>query len=155
LTDGQEVVEPLLEVKAVIQGDGMRTWRLEYGEGEDPNRWHLLIEGNAPQPTPVTLAVIDLSQLPASSLTLAPLPGRERRLCGAAVTPAPPPADSHAAPYFHPFPDPDAAPQRDTPDDPLPTETPTHRDTLKSSGEGRSVVIHDFTAKSRLFHHRD
>jgi penicillin-binding protein 1C len=123
LTDGQELVEPLLEVKAVIQGEGMRTWRLEYGEGEDPNRWHLLIEGNAPQPTPVTLAVIDLSQLPASSLTLRLyLEGKEgyaeRRLHLRLHLPTPTPP-----PTFTPSPTPTPLPS-ETPT-PLPSPTPT------------------------------
>lgn len=70
LSDGQEITTPLLEVQAVIEGEGMRSWRLEYGLGNEPNRWERLAEGNSPQPQPVTIAVIDLSFLSGRTFTL-------------------------------------------------------------------------------------
>ncbi len=70
LADGQDVTTPLLEVQAVIEGEGMRSWRLEYGLGPEPHQWQLLAEGQTPQPQPTTIAVLDLSQVPVRTFVL-------------------------------------------------------------------------------------
>lgn len=70
LSDGQEITTPLLEVQAIVEGEGMRSWRLEYAPASHPERWRKLAEGDAPQPQPVTIAVIDLSALEERSFLL-------------------------------------------------------------------------------------
>ncbi|MFN3742141.1 MAG: transglycosylase domain-containing protein [Anaerolineales bacterium] len=144
LSDGQELTSPLLEVQAVIEGEGMRSWRLEYGLGNDPKNWEKLAEGNSPQPQPVTIAVIDLSLLQKHDFTLRLyLEGKEgyaeRRVQLTINLPTPPPLPtltptptptplptSTSTPTPTELPSPTWTPtQTPSPLPPLPTDTPT------------------------------
>ncbi len=144
LVDGQDITTPLLEVQAIIEGEGMRSWRLEYGLGPEPRQWQLLAEGRAPQPQPATIAVLDLNQLSGNTFVLRLyLEGEEgyaeRRiqLNLNLPTPTPPPTFT---PTPSPFPTSTATPivvtspptdthtpvPTDTPSPtPIPSETPT------------------------------
>ncbi len=126
LADGQDVTTPLLEVQAVIEGEGMRSWRLEYGLGPEPRQWQLLAEGHAPQSQPATIAVLDLSQVPARTFVLRLYLERQDGYAERRIqlnlnlpTPTPPPT---LTPTPSPFPTDTPTPIVATS---MPTDTPT------------------------------
>ncbi|MBV6391662.1 MAG: Monofunctional biosynthetic peptidoglycan transglycosylase [Anaerolineales bacterium] len=68
--DGQTVSNPILEVNGTASAEkGFKSWRLEFGSGEDPGSWTQLAESDKPIEDG-TLTVWNLTGLPNGIVTL-------------------------------------------------------------------------------------
>jgi len=71
LTDGQTISVSPLDINARVDASAdFKDFRLEYGLGENPTEWTLMMEGNQPVSQSGRLATWDLSQIPAGVVTL-------------------------------------------------------------------------------------
>jgi penicillin-binding protein 1C len=70
--NGSTVTETILPVSGVIdvKNGGFTGWRLEYGAGNDPGEWTVLVEGNSSFPQPGLIYTWDLTAVPANQITL-------------------------------------------------------------------------------------
>ncbi|MDP1713116.1 MAG: PBP1A family penicillin-binding protein [Anaerolineales bacterium] len=70
LTDGQIISSASLEIKGTVNADqGFKKWVLEYGQGEGPDLWSVLSDGNNPVENG-TLYLWDLTNVPDGIVTL-------------------------------------------------------------------------------------
>jgi hypothetical protein len=68
--DGQAITNPILEVNGTAAADkGFKSWRLEFGSGEDPDSWTVLAESDKPVEDG-TLTVWNLTGAPNGIVTL-------------------------------------------------------------------------------------
>lgn len=68
--DGQVITNPVLEVNGTASADkGFKSWRLEFGSGEDPGSWTLLAENDKPVEDSA-LTTWNLSGIPNGIVTL-------------------------------------------------------------------------------------
>ncbi len=120
--DDDTIQDYKVEVKAVIDADdGIKSWRLEYGEGPDPDKWEFLAEGKSAVPEMTRLAVWDLENIKRKRVVLRIyVEGKngyaERKIPLSLDLPTPTPP-----PTLTPSPTGTPAPT----DTPLPTSTPT------------------------------
>ena len=71
LNDGDKITETNIDIKAVIDAtDGIKSWSLEYGLGNDPSQWKQIADGKNPIGNPKTLLNWDLSDVGGNTLTL-------------------------------------------------------------------------------------
>jgi 1A family penicillin-binding protein len=132
LKDVDTITESPLEVKAVINvtSGEITGWRLEYGTGNDPSAWNLLVEGRDKFIEPNTLYRWDLNDLDGGHITLRLylMNGEdfyaEKRVVLTFNLPTPTPEPTATPTLF-----PTATPVPDTPTEtptpsPTPTETP-------------------------------
>jgi membrane carboxypeptidase/penicillin-binding protein PbpC len=117
--DGDVISQSLLNLRGTVDAtDGVKSWTLEFGVGQDPNGWTTLAQGNQPARN-VTFINWDLSNLPNRPIALH-LHAEGR--------------NGFAESYMHftlalPTPTPTITPlPTDTP--PAPTQTPTETPTL-------------------------
>jgi penicillin-binding protein 1C len=71
LNDGQVITSPTLEIKgsAAANNGGIKSWKLEYGQGADPGSWTTLSESNN-QVKDGTLYTWNLTSIPNGIVTL-------------------------------------------------------------------------------------
>ncbi len=135
LSDGQVVSSPALEIKGTADAsEGFKKWILEYGQGEDPNSWTVLGEGNNPVKGG-TFTTWNLSSVPNGVVTLRlTLVGdkaevdKRIRLNLSLPTPTVPPLPPTETPSPTSFPTDTPTPTLEIiipTDTPVPTETPT------------------------------
>ena len=71
LNDGDTITESDVEVRAVIDApDGIKSWTLEYGQGNDPNDWKQIADGKEAVKNPTTLLNWDVSEVGGDTVTL-------------------------------------------------------------------------------------
>jgi len=71
LKDGDTITESDVEVRAVIDApDGIKSWTLDYGTGNDPNNWEQIANGNGAVEDPTTLLNWDVSDIGNGTVTL-------------------------------------------------------------------------------------
>lgn len=71
LKDGDTITDFSVEVRAVITAtDGIRSWVLEYGQGNDPNQWKQIADGKTEVDNPTTLADWDVGDVGSDTVTL-------------------------------------------------------------------------------------
>jgi len=71
LKDGDVITESDVEVKVVIDApNGIESWRLEFGTGNDPNNWEQLANGNGAVKNPTTLLDWDVSDIDNGTVAL-------------------------------------------------------------------------------------
>jgi penicillin-binding protein 1C len=72
LKEGEIVTDQFLDVYGVADASqGFKTWRLEYGLGDDPGQWQVLVDKNStPIKSPTNLYSWNLSDLPNGVITL-------------------------------------------------------------------------------------
>jgi membrane peptidoglycan carboxypeptidase len=69
--DGDTITQSDVEVRVVIDApDGVKTWRLEYGAGNNPNNWKQIANGNVEIENPTTLLDWDVSDIDGNTVTL-------------------------------------------------------------------------------------
>ena len=70
-SDGDTITESKVDVKAVIDApDGIKTWTLEYGAGNNPDQWVQIADGKDAANNPVTLLNWDVSDVGSDTVTL-------------------------------------------------------------------------------------
>ena len=70
-SDGNTITESKVDVKAVIDApDGIKTWTLEYGAGNNPDQWKQIADGKDAANNPVTLLNWDVSDVGSDTVTL-------------------------------------------------------------------------------------
>jgi len=71
LKDGDTITESDVEVRAVVDApDGIKSWTLDYGTGNDPNNWEQIANGNSAVEDPTTLLNWDVSDIGNGTVTL-------------------------------------------------------------------------------------
>jgi penicillin-binding protein 1C len=71
LNDGDTITESPVEVRAVINAtDGIKTWSLDYGPGDDPDQWSQIADGRNAVDNPTTLLNWDVSDVGGDTVTL-------------------------------------------------------------------------------------
>ena len=71
LKDGDTITESKVDVKAVIDAtDGVKSWALEYGEGNNPNNWKQIADGKGAVENPTTLVNWDVGDVGADTVSL-------------------------------------------------------------------------------------
>jgi hypothetical protein len=72
INDNQTIITSPLDIYAVVRASAnFRQWRLEWGTGDDPAEWEVLVENNANQyQNPERLHTWDLRDVPAGKITL-------------------------------------------------------------------------------------
>jgi 1A family penicillin-binding protein len=70
--NGSTITDTSLPISAVIdaKNGGFTGWRLEYGDGNDPEDWTVLAEGNNSIPQPGLIYTWDLKDVTSSQITL-------------------------------------------------------------------------------------
>jgi hypothetical protein len=70
--NGNTITETILPISAVIdvRNGGFTGWRLEYGEGQDPDDWTVLNQGNQAFPQPGLIHTWDLTGVTSNVVTL-------------------------------------------------------------------------------------
>jgi hypothetical protein len=146
LQDGQTITQNLLELSVVADATGgFRSWRLEWGSGDDPADWMTLVGNNGSEvPVATKVTTWDLTGLPYTQVTLQlymksdskGYAEQKIRLYLNLPTPTPIPTETPTptstptvTPSITPMPPPTDIPT-ETPwpaptDTPLPSETPT------------------------------
>ncbi len=127
--DGNTLTESPLPISGVIdsRNGGFTSWRLEYGEGNDPSDWTVLAQGNSSFPQPAVIYTWNLKDVTANQITLRLylMNGEdfyaEKRIFLSLNLPTPTPL-----PTLTPTPIPPTAFPTDTP---IPTGTPTETPT--------------------------
>ncbi len=70
LNDGETITSPSLDIKGSAAADqGFKSWKLEYGQGGDPNSWTLLSQSDSPVKNGI-LYTWNLSNIPNGTITL-------------------------------------------------------------------------------------
>jgi penicillin-binding protein 1C len=72
LNDGSVISEASYPIQGVINvtNGGFKSWRLEYGTGQDPSQWNLIAEGTNAFPDPSRIHKWDLSGVTDTNITL-------------------------------------------------------------------------------------
>jgi penicillin-binding protein 1C len=139
--DGNTVTETPLPISGVIdvRNGGFTAWRLEYGNGNDPDDWTVLAQGNNSFPQPGLIHTWDLNEVTADRITLRLylMNGEdyyaEKRVTISLSLPTPTPEPTPTPTVIPPtaFPTDTSIPVISTPTEtvtpfpPTPTETPT------------------------------
>ena len=70
LNDGETITSSSLDIKGSAAADqGFKSWKLEYGQGGDPNSWTLLSQSDSPVKNGI-LYTWNLSNIPNGTITL-------------------------------------------------------------------------------------
>jgi len=126
LNDGGTITEEKVDMKAVVDAtDGVKSWILEYGIGENPNNWNLLADGKNAVGNPTTLINWNVKNVGSQTVSLRLYATGENGYAEHKITlkielptPTPVPTDT-STPTLPPVPT----------DTPTPTSTPTSTDT--------------------------
>jgi len=71
LNDGDTITENKIDVRAVIDAtDGIKSWVLEYGMGDNPEQWKQIADGKKAVGNPTTLINWDLNDIGNNTVTL-------------------------------------------------------------------------------------
>jgi penicillin-binding protein 1C len=71
LNDGDTITDSPVEVRAVINApDGIKSWSLDYGLGNDPNQWSQIADGKNAVVDPTTLLNWDVDEVGSDTVTL-------------------------------------------------------------------------------------
>jgi 1A family penicillin-binding protein len=71
LNDGGTITEDKVDVKAVIKApDGVKSWSLEYGLGNNPNQWSQIADGKGSVDNPTILLNWDMSNIGGDTVSL-------------------------------------------------------------------------------------
>jgi len=71
LSDGDVITESDVDVRAVIEApDGIESWKLEFGTGNNPNNWQQIANGDGAVESPTTLHNWDVSDVGNDTVTL-------------------------------------------------------------------------------------
>ncbi|MGD8403918.1 MAG: transglycosylase domain-containing protein [Anaerolineales bacterium] len=71
LKDGDVITDNDVEIRAVIDApDGIKSWKLEYGSGNNPNSWEQIANGDDAVESPTTLLNWDVSDVDNGTITL-------------------------------------------------------------------------------------
>ena len=138
LEDGLTITQTLLDISLVADAtEGFRSWRLEWGVGDDPSSWTTLIADNTTAiSTPTKVITWDLTGIPSELVSLrlymqAAADGyaeKKIRLKLNLPTPTPTPTFT-STPTETPSPTPSDTPSPTFTDTPTETPTPTPSDT--------------------------
>jgi hypothetical protein len=141
--NGSTVTDTVLPISGVIdvKNGGFTSWRLEYGDGNDPDNWTVLAEGNVSIGQPGLIYTWDLKDVTSSQVTLRLylMNGEdyhaEKRATINISLPTPTPTSTPPATEVPPtaIPTDTSVPTVVTPTDtvPPPTDTPTETPTTK------------------------
>ncbi len=71
-TNGSVITESPLPISGVIdsRNGGFTGWRLEWGNGTDPNEWTVIAQGNNSFPQPGLIYTWDIRDMPSNQITL-------------------------------------------------------------------------------------
>jgi hypothetical protein len=72
-TNGSVITESPLPISGVIDvrnGGSFTNWRLEWGNGTDPQEWTMLVQGSNTFPQPELIYTWDLRDMPSNQITL-------------------------------------------------------------------------------------
>jgi membrane peptidoglycan carboxypeptidase len=71
LNDGDTITESPVDVRAVINAtDGIKSWTLDYGPGNDPDQWSQIADGKNAVDNPTTLLNWEVSDVGGDTVTL-------------------------------------------------------------------------------------
>jgi len=71
LNDGGTITDPSVDVRGIITAtNGIKSWTLEYGPGNDPGQWKQIADGNNEVRDPTTLTKWDVSDIDSDTVTL-------------------------------------------------------------------------------------
>jgi hypothetical protein len=137
LKDGDTITENEVDVKAVIDAtDGIKSWSLEYGQGNNPNNWKQIADGKGAVENPTTLLNWDVGDVGADTVTLRLYVTGDKGYAEHKITlklqlPTPTPTPTLTPSATLPVPtDTDTPPPTATATLPVPTNTPTPTATL-------------------------
>jgi penicillin-binding protein 1C len=145
LSDGDTITESPVDVRAVINAtDGIKSWTLDYGPGNDPDQWSQIADGNNAVDNPTTLLNWDVSDIGGDTVTLRLYVTGEKGYAERKITlrlqlPTPTPTPTLSPTATVPAPT-DTPTPTVTPTDPAPTNTPTPSVTPSPSATPTSTL---------------